>query len=462
MVDHQDFATDRAHWPDILFQYQPEAHNLNHPKPKPWIHKGFVLLDVDHKVVSRYPELPLTLASNETGCFLEYLSRLNDHITWRDVRALMPRVREGADTSIRTGTLSRCASVFRQKQGLPGWRGRHGSQAIRTYLDLVYGPHVVRANTVKSFRELHRWEISGLELIGAGTSPEKARGDENDALKKEKIADAEGRKLTYSRLWHNFLRQREAVGAYGEDDAVCSYLKNLRKTPREIYSGQKRKRRNSEGDDDEQTEQNEDEGQRPQKRTARLRKTVTRGSTSSGAQSSAMKKSVVTSQDNNIDPRLLPAAAEFPQGLGLGLQPMVNLSYHHLASSWVTPAPYFQSPFLATHQYQQTYTGRNFAGGFNASDLYQGPTLPSYPYPVNQGLHSVLDFNEIEKEAGDNLWNMPSLSNTASGHHVTSARNGMGAIASNSSSAFGTGTTEEDDKFPALPGQMNYFLDPEL
>ena len=201
--------------------------------------------------MSFFPELPRTLASNESGCFLEYLSRLNANITWRDIRALMPRFREGTDRAIRLGTLSRSSSVFRQRNALPGWRVRYGSETIRDYLDVLYGPGVAQANTLKGFRELARWELYGLELIGAGTSPEKARGQETDEVKQLKIADVKGREMGYEKLWHNFTRHRENVGLEEHDDDLCRYLKGLRNRPKEIYGGMKRRRIQLQQQDDE-------------------------------------------------------------------------------------------------------------------------------------------------------------------------------------------------------------------
>ena len=374
----------------------------------------------------------------------------------------MPRHREGSNTIMRLGTLSRSASVFRLKNGLPGWRSRYGSDNIRNYLDIVYGPEVVRANTIKGFRPLARWELTGLELIGAGSSPEKARGQEEDQSKQDKIADLQGRQLSYSKLWHGFMRQRQQTGIEGEQDAVCQFLKEIRSRPKEIYGGIKRKRKLKQ-----QEKNSDDQATEPRRRPGRPRRSaptrLPRGTDTQGispALSDASQQQheipdilhaqpiLQSGATNNMDPRLFAGNQAmnmndlYPQPnlppFAHGLAPLGQAPVHPLAS-----APYLQSPMQPPVQhprhvrfmqspgpYAPPYQPAplpypsgdfhpqvNFARGshsLNPTSIYPAPNIgPASNVGFSSyhaGLQAPLDFDEMERDLGDALWN-PHASN---------------------------------------------------
>lgn len=143
------------------------------------------MLDVVNDPVLAYPELPLTITSEESGTFMEAYFRLNHHITYKDVRARMRRNPKGdwtvggADT-IRAGSLGMRMTRFRERAGLLSWSGKKGSKEIKRFLDGLIPQHLRDANTVRGFRNLRPHEIAFMHLDNIGNFPERARGEQKD------------------------------------------------------------------------------------------------------------------------------------------------------------------------------------------------------------------------------------------------------------------------------------------
>ncbi|MCJ1478669.1 hypothetical protein MMC13_007350 [Lambiella insularis] len=188
--EHEDWGKKRAHWPPILFQYERTPVDLIRPRAGIWIHEGAVVLDIVNDPVLAYTDLPLTISSAESGIFLEAYFRLNQRITYKDVRARMPQDPrgdwDGGVDLIRPGSLSMRMTRFREMGGLLSWRQKKGSEALKRYLDSLIPQDLRDLNTTRGFRNLHRYETAELHLENIGAFAERSRGVKD--LSKEKRA----------------------------------------------------------------------------------------------------------------------------------------------------------------------------------------------------------------------------------------------------------------------------------
>lgn len=175
----RDWGSDRAHWSDLLNQYESGDAYHRTQKPGLWITPdGCVVLDNKSTPIIAFPELPDTISSKADGAFLIAWRRSNKHIRMQDIRARMPNDPTGNNTGrdgIRLGTLGMRMTRFRERYGLISWDKREGSEALKAYLDDNLPLMCIHQNSIEGHRNPHPHEIAEMALIGMGQNPERSR-----------------------------------------------------------------------------------------------------------------------------------------------------------------------------------------------------------------------------------------------------------------------------------------------
>lgn len=182
--DQKDWGKNRDDWPEIVLQYLPGPEYKSQNKAEYWFtREGSLIIDVHNVPVLNYPGIPHTLSSLIEPVFMEAYCRLGKNITQADLRARMVDSPKGGQYNgqgkdpIRLGNLSMRMTRFRLQAGCIAWGARRGegSENFKKYMDRKLPQHCKDANSIKGFRNLHRYEIAEMKLDNAGMFLERAR-----------------------------------------------------------------------------------------------------------------------------------------------------------------------------------------------------------------------------------------------------------------------------------------------
>ncbi|KAL8796484.1 MAG: hypothetical protein Q9195_001158 [Heterodermia aff. obscurata] len=179
---HQYWSENRADWPTVLFQYEPDISVRGRGKPGQLItREGWLVLDLNSKPVKNF-RAPLALSSKPEPYLVEAIIRENYDLDMQvqDIRARMPGVLVNGVDRIRTGTICMAINRFRMRAGLISWSSKIGSDAMKDYLDALLPPICLATNSTRPFRNLHPHEVEEMKLINAGCYPNKARAANRD------------------------------------------------------------------------------------------------------------------------------------------------------------------------------------------------------------------------------------------------------------------------------------------
>ena len=155
-----------------------------------------IVLDINDDPILDYHEMPAAVSSKLEAPFMEAISRLNNNIQIKDIRARMPRNPHGqwdgsSQDPIRIGNLSMAMTRFRAKSGLLSWGKRDGSQAIEEYLESLLPQACKDANSTRDFRDLFPHEMAEMRLQNIGRFPERSRmHDDCSEARKETVQRA--------------------------------------------------------------------------------------------------------------------------------------------------------------------------------------------------------------------------------------------------------------------------------
>ncbi|MCJ1393448.1 hypothetical protein MMC18_006323 [Xylographa bjoerkii] len=216
--EQRDWGADRAHWPPILYQYEPTKPAPRTPRPSHWkTEAGDLILDIVNNPLLDYAELPHTISSCEKPAFLEAWLRSNSRIVMKDIRARMlqdPRGDwDGGVDPIRSGTLGMRMTRLRETHGMISWRRKKGSDQIKNYLDSLLPQACKDANSIKDFRVLHPHEKYALHLNNIGQMPERGHANGKDLSDKKKAAVNREARAKYESLKAAF-EEQQAAGTY--------------------------------------------------------------------------------------------------------------------------------------------------------------------------------------------------------------------------------------------------------
>ncbi|KAL8976409.1 MAG: hypothetical protein Q9205_007574 [Flavoplaca limonia] len=169
-----------------------------------------------------FHHLPVVCSSQIPGGHIEALMRLDDRMSYSDIRGRMPpRIvikRKGvAKEKPQKGTnaLSAAARSFREATGMLSWNARAGSEALNNYILANLPANLKARNTTRGWRDLvsmvesrhylrftdihfffkTKAEIMTIREPGIGTRPEQARRKREKNIEKRKArANAERKK----------------------------------------------------------------------------------------------------------------------------------------------------------------------------------------------------------------------------------------------------------------------------
>ncbi|MCJ1380679.1 hypothetical protein MMC17_003787 [Xylographa soralifera] len=212
----RDWGADRAHWPAILYQYEPTKPAPKTPRPDHWkTAAGELILDIVNDPVLNYTELPDTISSCEKPAFLEAWFRSNSRIIMKDIRARMlqdPKGEwDGGVDPIRSGTLGMRMTRLRETHGMISWRKKKGSEQIKTYLDSILPQACKDANSIKDFRVLYPHERFALHLGNIGQMPERSHAGIKDLSEEKKLAVNQEARTKYESIKAAF-EAKQAAG----------------------------------------------------------------------------------------------------------------------------------------------------------------------------------------------------------------------------------------------------------
>ncbi|MCJ1405073.1 hypothetical protein MMC11_008299 [Xylographa trunciseda] len=225
--EQRDWGADRAHWPPILYQYEPTKPAPRTPRPGRWTTAaGELILDIVNDPLLDFAELPHTISSCEKPAFLEAWFRSNSRIVMKDIRGRMlqdPKGDwDGGVDPIRTGTIGMRMTRLRETHGMISWRKKKGSDKIKAYLDSILPQKCKAANSIKNFRVLHPHEKFALHLGNVGQMPERGHIGTKDLSDQKKAAVNQQARAKYESLKAAFEAKQAGRAASAGQDTFSS------------------------------------------------------------------------------------------------------------------------------------------------------------------------------------------------------------------------------------------------
>ncbi|MCJ1282963.1 hypothetical protein MMC26_002290 [Xylographa opegraphella] len=230
--EQRDWGADRAHWPAILYQYEPTVPAPRTPRADHWkTEAGEFILDIVNDPLLDYAKLPPTISSCEKPAFLEAWFRSNSRIVMKDIRGRMPQDPkgnwDGGLDPIRSGTLGMRMTRFRETHGMISWRRKKGSEQIKAYMDSILPQACKDANSIRGFRVLHPHEKYALHLGNIGQMPERSHAGTKDLSDERKAAVNKIARAKYESLKAAFEAKQAAGNGTVDPDTSSSSESDL-------------------------------------------------------------------------------------------------------------------------------------------------------------------------------------------------------------------------------------------
>ncbi|KAL8874424.1 MAG: hypothetical protein Q9198_006889 [Flavoplaca austrocitrina] len=169
-------------YPPINFVLRKREYKHPDYEVQLWYHNERLVLDLEGRRMKFFHHLPVVCSSQIPGGHIEALMRLDDRMSYSDMRGRMPpRItikRKGvAKEKPQKGTnaLSAAARSFREATGMLSWNARAGSEAFNNYILANLPGNLKARNTTRGWRDLTKAEIMTIREPGIGTRPEQAR-----------------------------------------------------------------------------------------------------------------------------------------------------------------------------------------------------------------------------------------------------------------------------------------------
>ncbi|KAL8671909.1 MAG: hypothetical protein Q9168_003602 [Polycauliona sp. 1 TL-2023] len=182
--DQKDWGwRNRRQYPPINFVLEKKQYKHPDYEVQLWYHEGRLVIDLLGKPVKKFKHLPDVCSSAMPGGHIEALMRLDDRMTYADIRARQPP--KVIFTTTRgvwnvkplrgVNALSASAKEFRETTGMLSWKSRAGVDAFNDYIRANLPADLKARNSTRDWRNITKAELATIREPGIGTRPGQAR-----------------------------------------------------------------------------------------------------------------------------------------------------------------------------------------------------------------------------------------------------------------------------------------------
>ena len=157
LVANHNWGDQRNRRPDLCFRFKKDNYTGPDYYVGTWKRNGLYLIDHDDRRMMKYPNLPVTISSEESGMFLEAWRREDPRVGIDDMMGRMPcRIKKKAGTVKLYGvsTINMRMNRFRVNACLQSWYPRLNTDALDCYMDFLLPKSCKDANCTRDFRDL--------------------------------------------------------------------------------------------------------------------------------------------------------------------------------------------------------------------------------------------------------------------------------------------------------------------